>query len=141
MYKLNKKLIKAGIAELIKSEKIAFIERLAYYIQEKPGLTNFLMDGFIPINKEVQEKIAAYIKTTLPCKEYFKGITDIKVTFDYEQEQQYTVHFNVSRFYANDDEPLYAGKKVSDEEHKYERTYNEEVTISPEALNNSKNYV
>lgn len=136
MDRLNKKLIIAGLTELIKNEKKAFIERLTYYLQERPKLVDFLMDGFISTNEEIQKQIITYIKSSLPCPEYFKGITSIQIAFDYDQSQQYVVQYKVCKFYDENGQP-YSGMNIPDEEHKQERIYSEKVYINPDILKNN----
>ena len=57
MSRLNKQLIKAGLYYLIDKDEEAFLDRMSIYLQERPKLMDFLFEGPLPINKEIEQKI------------------------------------------------------------------------------------
>lgn len=116
MRKLNINLIKAGLHHLINTDLNTFIDNLSVYISNRENLINYLMEGQLPINDEVKKKIENYIKNNIPCVEDFIEIVDIKLEFDYSDEQQYCVTYKANRYYTTDKQP-YNGNPVKDEDH------------------------
>ena len=116
MSRVNKQLIKAGLYYLIDKDKESFLDRMSIYLQERSELMDFLFEGPLPINEEVEQKIAEYIKTTLPCPDYFDSIVDIEIDFDYSWEQRYKVIYKATRFYDSDKRP-WQGNPASDDAH------------------------
>ena len=116
MNKINKQLIKAGLYYLIDKDKESFIDRLSLYLQERSELMNFLFEGPLPINEEVKQKLEEHIKSVLPSPEYFKGIVEIGINFDYDSQQQYKVTYKSTRFYNTEKQP-WNGQTISDETH------------------------
>ena len=113
MDKLNKQLVKAGLYYLVKSNRDLFLDRLAMYLQDKQNLIDFLFDGSLPINDKVISKIKNYIKSTLPCSDYFDSIVSIELDFDYNFEQLYKVTYKATRFYNQDKQP-WQGTSIPD---------------------------
>ena len=140
MDKLNKQLVKAGLYYLIKSNRDLFLDRLAMYLQDKQNLIDFLFDGSLPINNKVISKIEDYIKSTLPCSDYFDKILDIEIDFDYNYNQIYSVTYNVTRFYDKDNSP-WTGCPTKDSTHTIEKLTEFKITISPSDLKNLNNNV
>lgn len=130
MGRMNKQLIKAGLCYLIDKDKETFIDRMSMYLQSKLELMDFLFDGPLPINNEVEQQITEYIKKGLPCPEYFKDIIDIKVDFDYSLEQMYYVTYKATRFYDTDKQP-WQGVTSSDDVHKIPIVTNLTIIINP----------
>ena len=114
MSKLNKQLIKAGLYYLIDHDEESFLDRMSMYLQDKAELMNLLFDGPLPINNDIKKGIEDYIKTTLPCPDYFDSIVSIEIDFDYNFEQLYKVKYKSTRFYDKDKNP-WKGKLVSDD--------------------------
>ena len=114
MSNINKQFIRAGLYYLIDKDKESFLDRMSMYLQDKAELMNFLFDGPLPINNNIKKGIEDYIKTTLPCPEYFDSIVSIEVGFDYSFEQLYKVKYKSTRFYDKDKNP-WEGKPVSDD--------------------------
>lgn len=135
MCKLNTELIRAGIEHLIKKDKVTFTDRLTMFIRERPKLIDFLIDGPLPVDEEITNKIISHIKKTIPCPDYFKGIESINIGFSYDQSQEYSVKYKVSRFFSAEMKP-YAGMSVPDDTHQLEHVFTEEVSISPESIIN-----
>ena len=130
MSKMNKQLIKAGLFYLINKDKKSFIDRLSLYLQDREKLIDFLFEGAIPINEEVKRELEEYIKTSIPCPEYFHGIIDIDIDFDYSFNQQYKVTYKVDRFYDNDQSP-WRGQESQDDVHPVKMITEIETTIYP----------
>lgn len=130
MSELNNKLLKAGISDLIKTDKNAFIDRITLYLQKFPELVDFFFEGPLPINEEVKATMENKIKSIIPSPEYFHGITDIKIEFDYCQRQVYRVEYKVDMFYSSENAEDY-GKTVPDENHPYAKLSGTSVTIYP----------
>ena len=57
MSRVNKQLIKAGLYYLIDKDKESFLDRMSTYLQERSELMDFLFEGPLPINKEIEQKI------------------------------------------------------------------------------------
>ena len=140
MDKLNKQLVKAGLYYLVKSNRDLFLDRLAMYLQDKQNLIDFLFDGSLPINNKVISKIEDYIKSILPCSDYFDKILDIEIDFDYNYNQVYSVTYNVTRFYDQDNSP-WTGCPIKDSTHTIEKLTESKITISPSDLKNLNNNV
>lgn len=132
--RMNKKLIKAGLEYLIKQGKETFIDRLTIFLKDKPGLLDFLFDGSLPINDIIGLKIVKHIESTLPCKDYFKGIVSIDVCFDYSYRQNYEVKYKVSKFFDAERRP-YGGLEVPDNDHPVEIVVINELQINTTDLN------
>lgn len=128
---MNKQLIKAGLFYLINKVRSLFIDRLSLYLQdrEKTNLISYLK-ALLPINKKVKRKLEEYIKTSIPCPEYFHGIIDIDIDFDYSFNQQYKVTYKVDRFYDNDQSP-WKGQASQDDAHPVKMVTEIETTIYP----------
>ena len=77
MSNINKQFIRAGLYYLIDKDKESFLDRMSMYLQDKAELMDFLFDGPLPINDDIKKGIEDYIKTTLPCPEYFDSIVSI----------------------------------------------------------------
>ena len=88
MSRVNKQLIKAGLYYLIDKDKESFLDRMSTYLQERSELMDFLFEGPLPINKEIEQKIEEYIKANIPCNDYFDKIVKIEISFDYSLNQQ-----------------------------------------------------
>lgn len=131
---MNIKLIKAGLEHLIKQDKWAFINRMALFLKDRPGLFDFLFDGPLPVNDTIKLKIAEHIKSTLPCKDYFKGIVSIEIHFDYNYRQLYGVRYKVAKFFDVERRP-YGGLEVPDNEHPVEVIVINDLQISTTDLN------
>ena len=116
MSKLNKQLIKAGLYYLIDHNEEAFLDRMSMYLQDKAKLMNFLFEGPLPINEEIETKLAEHIKTTLPCPAYFDSIVSIEIDFTYNFEQMYKVTYKATRFYNQDKQP-WQGNSSKDDSH------------------------
>lgn len=116
MDKLSINLIKAGLLHLINTDKNAFVDNLAVYLSNKLNIVNYLIDGPLPINKEIKEKIEKYVKNQIPCIEDFVEILNVTIEFNYIDQQQYCVTYKVYKYYTKDQLP-YNGIPVKDEEH------------------------
>ena len=114
MSNVNKLLIKAGLCYLIDKDKESFLDRMSMYLQDKVELMDLLFDGPLPINDDIKKGIEDYIKTTLPCPDYFDSIVNIEIDFDYNLEQLYKVTYKSTRFYDKGKNP-WKGKPVSDD--------------------------
>ena len=117
MSKVNKLLIKAGLCYLIDKDKESFLDRMSIYLQDKSEFMNFLFEGPLPINDDIKKGIEDYIKTTLPCPDYFDSIVNIEIDFDYNFEQLYKVTYKSTRFYNQDKQP-WGGLSTADDNHK-----------------------
>lgn len=116
MSRVNKQLIKAGLYYLIDKDKELFLERMSIYLQERAELMDFLFEGPLPINEEIETKLAEYIKTKLPCPAYFDSIVSIEIDFTYNFEQMYKVTYKATRFYNQDKQP-WQGNSSKDDSH------------------------
>ena len=116
MSKMNKQFIKAGLYYLIDKDKESFLERMSLYLQDKSELMDFLFEGPLPINKEVEQKIEKYIKTDIPCNDYFDKIVKIEIDFDYNLSQRYLVTYKATRFYDQSKHP-WNGQPTADDAH------------------------
>ena len=137
MSKMNKQFIKAGLYYLIDKDKETFLERMSMYLQERSELMDFLFEGPLPINEETEKKIEDYIKTTLPCPDYFDSIVSIEIDFDYNFEQLYKVKYKSTRFYDKDKNP-WKGKPVSDDT--YSTPIITELTVDVAPINACRSY-
>ena len=133
MSRVNKQLIKAGLYYLIDKDEEAFLDRMSISLQERPKLMDFLFEGPLPINEEVEQKIAEYIKTTLPCPDYFDSIVSIEIDFAYSFEQLYKVTYKATRFYGQDKQP-WKGTSVPDDTHPISIITELTVNITPNNL-------
>ena len=113
MSRVNKQLIKAGLYYLIDHDEESFLDRMSMYLQERAELMDFLFEGPLPINEEIETKLAEHIKTTLPCPAYFDSIVSIEIDFTYNFEQLYKVTYNATRFYNQDKKP-WQGSPIPD---------------------------
>ena len=86
------------------------------YLQDKAKLMDFLFEGPLPINEEIETKLAEHIKTTLPCPAYFDSIVSIEIDFTYNFEQLYKVTYKATRFYNQDKQP-WQGNSLKDDSH------------------------
>lgn len=116
MSRLNKQLIKAGLYYLIDKDEEAFLDRMSIYLQERPKLMDFLFEGPLPINKEIEQRIEEYIKADIPCDDYFDKIVKIEIDFDYNLNQQYLVTYKATRFYDQNKQP-WDGQPTADDAH------------------------
>ena len=116
MSKLNKQLIKAGLYYLIDKDKESFLDRMSTYLQERSELMDFLFEGPLSINKEIEQKIEEYIKANIPCSDYFDKIVKIETDFDYSLNQQYLVTYKATRFYDQNKQP-WNGQPTADDAH------------------------
>ena len=116
MSRLNKQLIKAGLYYLIDKDEEAFLDRMSIYLQERPKLMDFLFEGPLPINKEIEQRIEEYIKADIPCNDYFDKIVKIEIDFDYNLNQQYLVTYKATRFYDQNKQP-WDGQPTADNAH------------------------
>ena len=116
MSRVNKQLIKAGLYYLIDKDKESFLDRMSISLQERSELMDFLFEGPLPINEEVEQKIAEYIKTTLPCPDYFDSIVNVEIDFGYNFEQLYKVTYKATKFYNQDTQP-WQGNSSKDDSH------------------------
>ena len=133
MSRVNKLLIKAGLYYLIDKDRESFLDRMSIYLQERSELMDFLFEGPLPINEEVEQKIAKYIKTTLPCPDYFDSIVDIEIDFDYSLEQRYKVIYKATRFYDSDKRP-WQGNPASDDAHPIEVITELTMNVAPSTI-------
>ena len=116
MSKVNKQFIRAGLYYLIDKDKESFLDRMSIYLQDKSEFMNFLFEGPLPINEEIETKLAEHIKTTLPCPAYFDSIVSIEIDFTYNFEQLYKVTYKATRFYNQDKQP-WQGNSSKDDSH------------------------
>ena len=116
MSRVNKQFIKAGLYYLIDKDKESFLDRMSIYLQDKSEFMNFLFEGPLPINEEIETKLAEHIKTTLPCPAYFDSIVSIEIDFTYNFEQLYKVTYKATRFYNQDKQP-WQGNSSKDDSH------------------------
>lgn len=130
MSRVNKQLIKAGLSYLIDKDKESFIDNISIYLRDKTGLMDFLFEGPLPINQDVESRIVEYIKSTLPCPEYFDGITKIEVGFTYDENQEYEVTYRATRFYDANRSP-WNGMSTADAAHQIEAVTELTTTVSP----------
>ena len=137
MSKVNKQFIKAGLYYLIDKDKESFLDRMSMYLQDKAELMNLLFDGPLPINNDIKKGIEDYIKTTLPCPDYFDSIVSIEIDFDYNFEQLYKVKYKSTRFYDKDKNP-WKGKPVSDDT--YSTPIITELTVDVAPVNACRSY-
>lgn len=137
MSNINKQFIRAGLYYLIDKDKESFLDRMSMYLQDKAELINFLFDDPLPINNNIKKGIEDYIKTTLPCPEYFDSIVSIEVDFDYSFEQLYKVKYKSTRFYDKDKNP-WEGKPVSDDT--YSIPIITELTVDVAPINACRSY-
>ena len=132
MSKVNRQFIKAGLYYLIDKDKESFLDRMSMYLQDKVELMSLLFNGPLPINDDIKKGIEDYIKTTLPCPDYFDSIVSIEIDFDYNFEQLYKVKYKSTRFYDKDKNP-WKGKPVSDDT--YSTPIITELTINVDPIN------
>ena len=85
----------------------------------------------------IKNGIEDYIKTTLPCPNYFDSIVSIEIDFDYNFEQLYKVKYKSTRFYDKDKNP-WKGKPVSDDT--YSIPIITELTINVASVNVCRSY-
>ena len=137
MSKVNKQFIKAGLYYLIDKDKESFLDRMSMYLQDKVELMSLLFDGPLPINNDIKKGIEDYIKTTLPCPDYFDSIVSIEIDFDYNFEQLYKVKYKSTRFYDKDKNP-WKGKPVSDDT--YSTPIITELTVDVAPVNACRSY-
>ena len=137
MSRVNKQFIRAGLYYLIDKDKESFLDRMSMYLQDKVELMNLLFDGPLPINDDIKKGIEDYIKTTLPCPDYFDSIVSIEIDFDYNFEQLYKVKYKSTRFYDKDKNP-WKGKPVSDDT--YSTPIITELTIDVAPINACRSY-
>ena len=116
MSRANKQLIKAGLYYLIDKDKESFLDRMSTYLQERSELMDFLFEGPLPINKEIEQKIEEYIKANIPYNDYFDKIVKIEIGFDYSLDQQYVVTYKATRFYDQNKQP-WNGQPTADNAH------------------------
>ena len=116
MSRVNKQLIKAGLYYLIDKDKESFLDRMSTYLQERSELMDFLFEGPLPINKEIEQKIEKYIKAYIPCNDYFDKIVKIEIEFDYNLSQRYLVTYKATRFYDQNKQP-WNGQPTADDDH------------------------
>ena len=137
MSKVNRQFIKAGLYYLIDKDKESFLDRMSMYLQDKVELMNLLFDGPLTINNDIKKGIEDYIKTTLPCPDYFDSIVSIEIDFDYNFEQLYKVKYKSTRFYDKDKNP-WKGKPVSDDT--YSTPIITELTVDVAPINACRSY-
>ena len=137
MSKVNRQFIKAGLYYLIDKDKESFLDRMSMYLQDKVELMSLLFDGPLPINNDIKKGIEDYIKTTLPCPDYFDSIVSIEIDFDYNFEQLYKVKYKSTRFYDKDKNP-WKGKSVSDDT--YSIPIITELTVDVAPVNACRSY-
>lgn len=137
MSKVNRQFIKAGLYYLIDKDKESFLDRMSMYLQDKVELMSLLFDGPLPINDDIKKGIEDYIKTTLPCPDYFYSIVDIEIDFGYDFAQLYKVKYKSTRFYDKDKNP-WKGKPVSDDT--YSTPIITELTINVDPIHACRSY-
>ena len=134
MSRVNKQLIKAGLYYLIDKDKESFLDRMSTYLQERSELMDFLFEGPLPINKEIEQKIEEYIKANIPCNDYFDKIVKIEISFDYSLNQQYLVTYKATRFYDQNKQP-WNGQPTADDTHQIPVITELTIYIAPEDIN------
>ena len=137
MSSVNKLLIKAGLLYLIDKDKESFLDRMSMYLQDKVELMNLLFDGPLPINDDIKKGIEDYIKTTLPCPDYFDSIVNVEIDFGYSFEQLYKVTYKSTRFYDKGKNP-WKGKPVSDDT--YSIPIVTELTMNVDTIHACRSY-
>lgn len=133
MSRANKQLIKAGLYYLIDKDKESFLDRMSTYLQERSELMDFLFEGPLPINKEIEQKIEEYIKANIPCNDYFDKIVKIEIGFDYSLNQQYVVTYKATRFYDQNKQP-WNGQPTADNDHQIPVITELTIYIAPEDI-------
>ena len=133
MSRVNKQLIKAGLYYLIDKDKESFLDRMSIYLQERSELMDFLFEGPLSINKEIEQKIEEYIKANIPCSDYFDKIVKIEIGFDYSLDQQYVVTYKATRFYDQNKQP-WNGQPTADDAHKIPVITELTTYIAPENI-------
>lgn len=133
MSRANKQLIKAGLYYLIDKDKESFLDRMSTYLQERSELMDFLFEGPLPINKEIEQKIEEYIKANIPCNDYFDKIVKIEIGFDYSLNQQYVVTYKATRFYDQNKQP-WNGQPTADDDHQIPVITELTIYIAPEDI-------
>ena len=133
MSRANKQLIKAGLYYLIDKDKESFLDRMSTYLQERSELMDFLFEGPLPINKEIEQKMEEYIKANIPCNDYFDKIVKIEIGFDYSLDQQYVVTYKATRFYDQNKQP-WNGQPTADDAHQIPVITELTTYIAPENI-------
>lgn len=133
MSRVNKQLIKAGLYYLIDKDKESFLDRMSTYLQERSELMDFLFEGPLSINKEIEQKIEEYIKANIPCNDYFDKIVKIEIGFDYSLNQQYVVTYKATRFYDQNKQP-WNGQPTADDDHQIPVITELTIYIAPENI-------
>ena len=133
MSRANKQLIKAGLYYLIDKDKESFLDRMSTYLQERSELMDFLFEGPLSINKEIEQKIEEYIKANIPCNDYFDKIVKIEIGFDYSLNQQYVVTYKATRFYDQNKQP-WNGQPTADDAHQIPVITELTIYIAPENI-------
>ena len=133
MSRVNKQLIKAGLYYLIDKDKESFLDRMSTYLQERSELMDFLFEGPLSINKEIEQKIEEYIKANIPCNDYFDKIVKIEIGFDYSLNQQYVVTYKATRFYDQNKQP-WNGQPTADDAHQIPVITELTIYIAPEDI-------
>ena len=133
MSRVNKQLIKAGLYYLIDKDKESFLDRMSTYLQERSELMDFLFEGPLSINKEIEQKIEEYIKANIPCNDYFDKIVKIEIDFDYSMNQRYLVTYKVTRFYDQNKQP-WNGQPTADDDHQIPVITELIIYIAPENI-------
>lgn len=133
MSRVNKQLIKAGLYYLIDKDKESFLDRMSTYLQERSELMDFLFEGPLSINKEIEQKIEEYIKANIPCNDYFDKIVKIEIGFDYSLNQQYVVTYKATRFYDQNKQP-WNGQPTADDAHQIPVITELTIYIAPENI-------
>ena len=133
MSRANKQLIKAGLYYLIDKDKESFLDRMSTYLQERSELMDFLFEGPLSINKEIEQKIEEYIKANIPCNDYFDKIVKIEIGFDYSLNQQYVVTYKATRFYDQNKQP-WNGQPTADDDHQIPVITELIIYIAPEDI-------
>ena len=133
MSRVNKQLIKAGLYYLIDKDKESFLDRMSTYLQDRSELMDFLFEGPLSINKEIEQKIEEYIKANIPCNDYFDKIVKIEIGFDYSLNQQYVVTYKATRFYDQNKQP-WNGQPTADDDHQIPVITELIIYIAPEDI-------
>ena len=133
MSRVNKLLIKAGLYYLIDKDKESFLDRMSLYLQDRSELMDFLFEGPLPINKEIEQKMEEYIKANIPCNDYFDKIVKIEIGFDYGLNQQYVVTYKATRFYDQNKQP-WNGQPTADDAHQIPVITELTIYIAPENI-------
>lgn len=133
MSRVNKQLIKAGLYYLIDKDKESFLDRMSTYLQDRSELMDFLFEGPLSINKEIEQKIEEYIKANIPCNDYFDKIVKIEISFDYSLNQQYLVTYKATRFYDQNKQP-WNGQPTADDDHQIPVITELTIYIAPEDI-------